>query len=205
MMRRTSFFAAVVIALIAPPAFAQAPPAGTPTPIRGTVEKLVGHSLTVKARDGSTLTVALAPAFTVRAVVPKTLADIKAGDVVASTSVKGADGTLRALELHILPQGLGRIRLGQSPWDLVPNSLMTNAKVAQITTAPQGNVLKVTYDGKESEIIVPPGIPIVSYVIADISLLRPGAAVFVFARKQPDGSLTSSVVYAEKDGVKPPM
>ena len=71
MMRRTSFFAAVVIALIAPPAFAQAPPAGTPTPIRGTVEKLVGHSLTVKARDGSTLTVALAPAFTVRAVVPK--------------------------------------------------------------------------------------------------------------------------------------
>ena len=125
--------------------------------------------------------------------------------MVASTSVKGADGTLRALELHILPQGLGRIRLGQSPWDLVPNSLMTNAKVAQITTAPQGNVLKVTYDGKESEIIVPPGIPIVSYVIADISLLRPGAAVFVFARKQPDGSLTSSVVYAEKDGVKPPM
>jgi hypothetical protein len=39
----------------------------------------------------------------------------------------------------------------------------------------------------------------------DISLLKPGAAVFVIALKKPDGSLTSARLYAEKDGIKPPM
>jgi hypothetical protein len=39
----------------------------------------------------------------------------------------------------------------------------------------------------------------------DISLLKPGVAVFVLALKKPDGSLTSARLYAEKDGIKPPM
>jgi hypothetical protein len=34
---------------------------------------------------------------------------------------------------------------------------------------------------------------------------EPGAAVFVIALKNLDGSLTSSRIYAEKDGIKPPM
>ena len=37
------------------------------------------------------------------------------------------------------------------------------------------------------------------------SLLKPGAAVFMVAQKQPDGKLTAARVTAEKDGVKPPM
>ena len=208
-MRRTSSLAAIVIALIAMPAFAQAPPAapptGTPAHIRGTVEKLDGQNLTVKSRDGQSLSVVLAPNFTVRAVVPKTVADIKSGDFVASTSIKGPDGTLQAVELHILPANLrGRID-GQTPADLVPDSLMTNATVAQIVAAPHGQTMKVTYKGQEATINVPPGIPIVGYVSGDAALLTPGAAVVIFARKQPDGTLTAPSVTAEKDGVKPPM
>jgi hypothetical protein len=38
-----------------------------------------------------------------------------------------------------------------------------------------------------------------------MSLLKPGAAVFIVAPKKPDGSLTAAGVTAEKDGVKPPM
>ena len=33
----------------------------------------------------------------------------------------------------------------------------------------------------------------------------PGIAVFVIARKMPDGSVTAARLYGEKDGVKPPM
>jgi len=33
----------------------------------------------------------------------------------------------------------------------------------------------------------------------------PGAAVFVIASKHDDGKLTSARLYAEKDGIKPPM
>ena len=39
----------------------------------------------------------------------------------------------------------------------------------------------------------------------DASVLKPGVAVFVIAVKNPDGSLTSNRIYAEKDGIKPPM
>ena len=204
-MRSTAIFAFILIAALTAPAFAQAPPTGTPVHVRGTVEKLDGQNLTVKSRDGQSLSIVLAPNFTVRAVVSKSVSDIKPGDFVASTSVKGPDGTLQAIELHILPESLRGRADGQSPADLVPNSLMTNATVAQIVSAPQGQVMKVTYKGKEAEINVPPGIPIVGYVAGDAALLKPGVAVVIFARKQPDGSLSAAFVTAEKNGVKPPM
>jgi hypothetical protein len=204
-MRSTPFLAAVFLVTLAVPAFAQAPPEGTPTRIRGTVDKLDGQALTVKSRDGQSMTVALAPNFTVRGVVTKSAADIKAGDYVASTSVKGSDGRLKAIEVHIFPENMRGTAEGQFPWDLVPDSVMTNATVSQITGAPQGQVMKVTYKGGEAEVTVPPGIPIVGYVPADAGLLKPGTTIFIVARKQADGTLTAASVTAEKDGVKPPM
>jgi hypothetical protein len=205
-MRPTSFLAAAFIVLLVLPALAQAPPEGTPTRIRGTVEKLDGNTLVVKSRDGQMLTVALAPNFAVSGVVAKSLADIKPGDFVASTSLKGPDGRLKAIEVHILPENLrGVVTEGQLPWDLVPDSIMTNATMAQITSVPEGHLMKVTFKGNEAEVTIPPGIPIVGYVTADTGLLKPGAAVFIGARKLADGTLTAARVTAEKDGVKPPL
>ena len=196
---------AVILVALALPAAAQNAPDGTPVRVRGTVDKLDGQTLVVKSRDGAAVTIALAPNFVVRAVVAKSLSDIKTGDFVASTSLKGPDGKLKAIELHILPEELrGRIE-GQIPWDLVPDSLMTNATVVRILSAPEGRVMKVAYKGNEAEIIVPDGIPIVGYAPGDPSLLKPGATVFVFARKQADGSLVAAQVTAEKEGIKPPM
>ena len=77
-MRRLAI-AAALITLAVGPALAQAPPAGTPTRIRGTVDKLDGQTLMVKSREGPVLTIALAPNFTVLGVVKKRLSDIKAG------------------------------------------------------------------------------------------------------------------------------
>jgi hypothetical protein len=205
-MRPKSFLALIFVVALALPAAAQNPPEGPPTRIRGTVERLDGQNLLVKSRDGQSLSIALAPNFTVRGMAAKTVADIKPGDFVASTSVKDPDGKLRAIEVHILPDSLrGVAREGQFPWDLVPEGIMTNATAAQITSAPQGQVIKVTYKDGEAEVTVPPGIPIVGYVAGDPSLLKPGAAVFITAQKKADGSLTASSVTAEKDGVKPPM
>ena len=197
--------AGALIALLILPAGAQQAPQGTPTRIRGTVEKLDGQALTVKSREGQELTIALAPNFTVAAVVKKSLADIKTGDFVGAASTKGTDGKLHALEVLIFPEALRGTGEGERAWDLTPDSLMTNATVAGIASAAQGQALKVTYKGGESEIIVAPNTPVVTFAPADASLLKPGAAVFIGALKKPDGSLSAARVNAEKDGVKPPM
>ena len=103
----------------------------------------------------------MGPDFAVSGVVKRSLSDIKAGDYIASTSVRERDGKLRALEVHYLPPGAGE---GQFAWDLAPDSLMTNATVAGVATAPQGQVLRVTYKGQEAEITVPPDVPVVAFV-----------------------------------------
>jgi len=197
--------AGALIALLALPAAAQNPPEGTPTRIRGSVEKLDGQTLTVKSREGAQLTIALAPNFTVSAVVKRSLGDIKAGDFVGAASTKGTDGKLHALEVLIFPEAMRGTGEGERPWDLTPDSLMTNATVSGITSAPQGQALKVTYKGGESEIIVAPNTPIVTFAPGDASLLKPGAAIITAATKKPDGTLSASRVTAEKDGVRPPM
>jgi hypothetical protein len=204
-MRVRSLLAAIVLTIPALPVAAQNPPGNPPVRIRGTVDKLDGHALTVKSREGQQVAVTLAPNVTVAYLVKKSLADIKAGDFVASTSVKGTDGKNHSVELRIFPEAMRGLGEGQYAWDLAPESLMTNATVSGVTDAPQGQTLKVTYKGGESELVVGPDTPIFGYGSGDISLLKPGAAVFIVAQKQPDGSLTASRVTVEKDGVKPPM
>lgn len=157
------------------------------------------------SRDGQTVAVGLAPDVSVIGVAKRNLSDIKAGDYLASTSVRGTDGHLHALEIHIFPEAMRGVGEGQRPADLVPDSLMTNATVSGVTAAPQGHVLKVSYKGGEADVIVGPDTPIVTYVEGDASLLKPGATIIAVAQKQTDGSLTARRITAEKDGVKPPM
>src|SRR5579862_17025 len=113
--------AAAFTALLIVPALAQTTPAAPPVRIRGTVDKLDADKLTIKARDGMDMTVALTDKTRINTLVKKSLTDIKAGDFLASTGVKGTDGKLHAIEVRILPQPTpdgGR----QFPWDLGSDS-----------------------------------------------------------------------------------
>ncbi len=40
-----------------------------------------------------------------------------------------ADGTQKAVEIHIFPEAMRGTGEGHRPWDLMPNSTMTNATV----------------------------------------------------------------------------
>jgi hypothetical protein len=136
--------------------------------------------------------------------VKKSLADIKPGDFVASTGIKGTDGKIHAIEARILPSPIpvgGR----QFAWDLSPDSVMTNATVGTVTKVGEGAVVHVSFKGGESEYTIGPDVPVFATAPGDPSLLKPGIAVFVLAVKKPDGTMTTSRLYAEKDGVKPLM
>lgn len=202
-MRRHWLVLAALVAALSWPALTHAQ--GTRAQLRGTVEKLDGHTLLLKSREGQQVTVKLADNFKVSGVVAKALADIKANDYVGIAALKGRDGKLHAQEVLIFPEAARGTGEGHHSWDLTPGSTMTNATVAQVASAPSGRVLKLKYKTGETEIEVPPGVPVVTFAPADASLLKPGAAVFIIAMRHPDGSLSASRVTAEKDGVKPPM
>ncbi len=55
------------------------------------------------------------------------------------------------------------------------------------------------------QVIVPEGIPVVTAVESDRSLLKPGEYVVVAATLGADGKVTAMRVQVGKDGVKPPV
>lgn len=195
--------AAFAVVLSAIPALAQSPP---PVRVAGTLEKIDGETLTVEGKNGETSSVTIADKAAIYGVERRTLADIKPGDFVASGGVKGTDGQIHAVELRIFPQSLRGTGEGQRPWAGVKSDgVMTNATVGTVSQSPSGGMVHVTYKDGQSEYSVGPDVPVLAYVDADRSLLKPGAAVLIFAQKQPDGTLTASRVTAEKNGVNPPM
>ena len=207
MMRNKPFLIAVLLAALSLPAygpfgFAQGPAGGSPSNVRGKVVKLDGQTLTVKTRDGQTVKIALAPNTAVRALAKKKLSDIKPGDNVASTSLRGKDGKLHAVEVHFLPP---QVPESQSPYDYKPGSLMTNAHVQGVAKAKNGNVLTVSLKGQPVEVVVDKRTVIVGPAPASMADVTRGKAVFLRANKAADGSYSANNITVEKNGVKPPM
>lgn len=201
-MRAMSRLFVGTIVLLALPVLAQAAPGGTPARIGGTVESFDGHTLDVKARNGQDLAIALPETVRIGALANATLADIKPGDFVGSAAVEGKDGKLHAQEVHTFPESMRGTGEGHRPMAGVGQT-MTNALVAGVAGMPHGRVLTLKYKGGEQTIDVGPDARIVSLVPGDRNLLKPGAAVLVFAVRANDGTLTARSVQAEKDGVKP--
>jgi len=201
-MRIIPCFLAASLIVLTFPAFSDD---GIPTRIRGTVEKLDGNTLVVKSRDNQQLSIALAEDLKVSAVAKANLSDIKEGDYIGSAATTDPDGKLRAQEVLILPEAARGANEGHFPWDLTPDSTMTNATVAGVAEAPQGRLLKLKFKGGENQIEVPDSVPIVTLAPGGVELLKPGAVVFIPATKTGDGKLSTSRIVAEKDGVQPPM
>jgi hypothetical protein len=173
--------------------------------IRGTIERVEDPTYTVKARDGAEVQLTLSDKPQIAGVVKASLSDIKQGTFVGVTAMPQADGTLRAVEVHIFPEDMRGSGEGHYPWDLRPQSTMTNANVDQIVTAVDGRTLTLKYKDGEKKVFVPAEAPIVAYVVGDKNDLKPGAKVLVVAAKRPDGSLEGRAWRVGRDGLTPPM
>lgn len=184
------------------PAGAQNAP---PMRVRGTIERVDGAVYVVKARDGAELKVMLAEKANIAGIVKASLSDIKMGSFVGVTAMPQADGSLSALEVHIFPESMRGTGEGHQPWDLQPQSTMTNANVDDVVSAVAGNTLTLKYKDGEKKILVTPTTPIVIYVPGDANDLKPGAKVFIVAVKHPDGTLEGRAWRVGRDGVTPPM
>src|SRR5260370_33901256 len=112
-------------------------------------------------------------------IVKASLSDIKPGAFVGVTGMPQADGSQKAVEVHILPEAMRGTGEGHRQWDLQPQSTMTNANVEQTVAGVDGRTLTLKYQAAEKKIVVPPDVPVVSYVPADRRQLKPGVKIFV--------------------------
>lgn len=171
--------------------------------IRGTITAFGGNALEVRTREGRNLLIELMEKASVATAKAITLADLKQGDYVGTTTMKRDDGTLVAIEVHTIPR---TAREGHFPWDLQPGSMMTNASIGSVVQSASGEELTLVYKDGSQKILVPPGTPIVTTVPADRSFLKPGEYVWLNADVGADGRLsTSARIQVSRGGVRPPQ
>jgi hypothetical protein len=172
--------------------------------IRGTIESVEGPVYVVKNRDGAELklTVTDNPLFV--AISPSTMADIKPGMFVGSAGMMQADGTQKAIEVHIFPESMRGTGEGHYDWDLKPQSKMTNANVEQTVAGVDGQILSVKYKDGEKKLLVTPETIVVTYVPGNKDDLKPGTRIFVSAaKKQPDGTVQTPRITYGRNGAGP--
>ncbi|HEX6156369.1 MAG TPA: hypothetical protein VFZ54_10125 [Burkholderiales bacterium] len=173
--------------------------AQAPTRVRGTITALDGDVLSVKSREGKDLKLHLASNVGVTTAKKSSLEDLK-GKYVGVTAVQ-KDGRMTALEVHAIPP---QAKPGHFPWDLAPNSTMTNANLDGIAQASGGNEITLNYQGGSQKVIVPPGTPIVAFDPGSRSDLKVGETIWTNARTESDGKIVVERLNVSKDGVKPP-
>lgn len=202
--RRVLGAAALALVVAASTSFAQQPQT---VRVRGTVEAADGAMLTVKGRDGqTTYKIKMADNVSVRGIVKAALSDIKDNSFIGVTGMPQADGSQKAVEIHIFPEAMRGTGEGHRPWDLQPGSTMTNAAVAQMVKGVDGDVITLKYKDGEKKIVVTPQTVIVTYVPGDKSELKPGAKIFIAgAAKKEDGTLEAASISVGRDGLTPPM
>ena len=187
-------------------AFAQQSPVSNTTRVRGTVESLDGEALHVKSRDGADVTLHFPSTAGVSGVAKMSLADIKVGSYIGVTSVPDSDGSQKAVEVHVFPEAMRGTGDGTRPWDLKPDSSMTNGAVDDRTVAGNdGHTLTVKYKGGERKVLVTPETLVVTFVPATRSEIKAGTPVFAIATRKPDGTLDVARLSIGRDGVSPPM
>lgn len=176
----------------------------TPRRVRGTIQSLEGNVLTVLSREGDTLRLQLAPNYAVAAVVPAKLTDVKPGAYIG-TAATGPKDQLRAIEVLIFPEAARGSGEGHTPWDLLPESTMTNATVEAEVSGTDGREITVVAKGEKLKVLVPAEAPIVTFEPGTPAMLTPGTKVFIGAQQAADGTLTAARVNVGKDGLTPPM
>jgi hypothetical protein len=184
-------------------AIAQQPP--TPSRVRGIIEAVDGDVLSVKSRAGEDVKLRMAGDMRVVGIAKISLSDIKVGSFIGATTVPGPDGGANAIEVHLFPEDMRGTGEGSRPFDLRPNSTMTNATVAEAVAGNDGHTLTVKYKDGEKKVVVSRDTPVVTYVPADKSDLKAGAKVIAFMKKLADGSFETNRVSVGRDGLTPPM
>lgn len=189
---------------------AMATSADTATTIRGTIASITPTDVVVATQSGN-VTVKLTQPFQVFAREPGKIDDVKDNVFVGVTSVKQADGSEVATEIHTFPEALRGLGEGTRLMTVNPNapasasSRMTNGAVTEsrmsngtasrmsngnVATA-NGSTLVVQFAGGSQTVTVPKNIK-VTEIKPSSKTLATGDQVVFMAKKNADGTFSAS-------------
>jgi hypothetical protein len=194
-----------VLMVAASTVYALAQRAPVPTRVRGTIETVDGDAMTVKSRSGEDVKLHMTPDMKVVGITRISLSDIKVGSFIGTTTVPGPDGVPTAVEVHVFPEDMRGTGEGSRPYDLKPNSTMTNATVSESVVSNDGHTILVKYKDGEKKVLVTPETPVVTYVPGEKADLKAGAKIIAFIKPLPDGSFETNRISVGRDGLTPPM
>lgn len=202
-MPRALLASFAIVSVLASAASAQQPPT---VRIRGTIESIDGPMLMIKTREGNDVKVKMTDDLSVIGIAKTSLSEIKTGSYIGVSAMPQPDGSQKALAVHIFPEPMRGVAEGFRPWDLRPNSTMTNATVAETVAGVDGQVIQVKYKDGEKKVVVPPDAAIVAFLSGEKSEVKPGSKIIIFgAVKKDDGSLETNRIGVGRDGIAPPM
>ncbi len=154
--------------------------------LRGEVQSYDAPKLVLKERSGKVIEMILPEGLPIAEVIPTDITAIQPGSFIGTAAVPRADGQLQALEVVVFPEAARGSGEGHYPWDLKPDSTMTNATVADLARSPQGRTLTLRYKDGEKKVIVPDGVPVVTFKPGNPGLIVPGARVFIVTEMTGD-------------------
>ena len=175
-------------------------------PIRGTIESVNDKTVTITTRQGEKLDVALTDKTKVNSVSKAKISDIKPDSFIGTAAVQQADGTLKALEVHVFSPSLRGTGEGFNPFESADGNVntMTNGTVGKLVNS-NGHTMTVKVKDQEKMVIVPDDVPVVLITPGSRDLLKPGAKVVLHGAKDDKGQLVVRGISAGKDGLTPPM
>ena len=191
----------VLLALACGVAAAQGTP---PVRLRATVVSYTAPNLVIKERSGKVMSLTMPDETGVVEVIPTDITSIQPGSFIGTAALTRADGKLEALEVVVFPEAARGSGEGHYPWDLKPDSSMTNATVAELARSSNGRTLLLRYKEGEKTVIVADGVPIVTFRPGDRALLVPGAKVFIVADVSDDQFIVRRLMIG-RNGLTPPM
>jgi hypothetical protein len=186
------------------------------TPVRGMIASVSDTAVTVTTATGD-VTVAVASPLHVFERAKSDLSHVTAKSFIGVTSMKQADGSQVATEIHIFPEDLRGT--GEGSYLMTPppgakdstRSTMTNGTVGSTSKAGEaprmtngavasksGETMTVDYHGGSQTINVPASVAVMAIQPTSEKLAK-GTKVVVLAKKQPDGSMKASSVVLAKE------
>lgn len=110
-----------------------------PSLLRGTVVSYDGKTLAVKTAAGAVVSLPVTGSTHFAVVLKRKFSQLKPSDYIGVTAVPGANGHLRAEEIHTIP--LRGLNEGQYPWDHHPSTITAGPMMASSMT--NGTVMRI--------------------------------------------------------------